>query len=225
MIILKNRIDYNETFCERKRKEKAMKTVKKLIVVAAILALALGTASCGNKSSGSEIIFNVATTQGHDTLNFFTTESDMVNDWLNICYDSLIAYDDEYNAVPRAAKEWKVLDDGKTWTFYLRDDIYFNDGEQLTSADVKWTYEHAADSYMYSTHAEGFSSIECPDDFTVVFNCEEGKADMLYQSIPILPEHIWAEAEDIFSYEDENLVGSGPFIYSGDRSGNGSFSL
>lgn len=200
-----------------------MKHLKKGIAILMAVTLIFTITSCGKKSAGGgEVIFNIATTQGHDTLNFFTTESDMVNDWLNICYDALIAYDEDYNAVPRAAKDWDVSDDGKTWTFHLRDDIYFNDGEQLTSADVKWTYEHAADSYMYSTHAEGFKSIECPDDFTVVFQCEEGKADMLYQSIPILPEHIWAGEEDIFSFESDNLVGSGPFIYSAERSGNGS---
>jgi len=44
----------------------------------------------------------------------------------------------------------------------------------------------------------------------------EGKADMLYQSIPILPEHVWAEADDIFTYEgakewQTTLEGSGFF--------------
>ncbi|MGN1334792.1 MAG: ABC transporter substrate-binding protein [Anaerovoracaceae bacterium] len=202
-----------------------MKRVKKVLVVLAVLVLIFTSASCGGKDNGGDVIFNIATTQGYDTMNFFSTESDMVSDWLNICYDSLIGFDDDYNAVPRAAKDWESSEGGKTWTFYLRDDIYFSDGEQLTSADVKWTYENAADSYMYSTHSGGITSIECPDDFTVVFKCEEAKADMLYQSIPILPEHIWANAEDIFTYEDTNLVGSGPFIYSAERSGNGSIAF
>lgn len=203
-----------------------MRKVKKILVIIIALAVVSGFSSCGQKNEGGgEIIFNVAVTQGYDTLNFFTTESDMVSDWLNICYDSLIGYDDDYKAVPRAAEKWESSDDGKIWTFYLRDDIYFSDGQQLTSADVKWTYEHAAESYMYSTHAGGIETIECPDDFTVIFKCAEGKADMLYQSIPILPEHVWAEAEDIFSYEDNNLVGSGPFVYDADRSGNGSMAF
>ena len=196
---------------------------KKFAAVMVILAVIFSFTACGGSgTSGGEVLFNVATNQSHDTLNFFTTESDMVYDWLNFCYDSLITYDKDYNVVPRVAKEWTYSDDGKTWTFKLRDDVYFNDGEQLTSADVKWTYEHAADSYMYSTHAGGIDAIECPDDFTVVFNCEEGKPDMLNQIIPILPEHIWSKAEDVLEFEDDNLVGSGPFIYSAERSQSGS---
>ena len=200
-----------------------MKKTKKILAVIVIMTMVLSISSCGQKGESSdEVIYNIATTQGYDTFNFFTTESDLVADWLGVCYDSLIGYDKDYNAIPKVAEKWEISDDGKTWTFHLRDDIYFNDGEQLTSADVKWTYEHAIDSYMYSTHAGGIDSIECPDDFTVIFHCAEGKADMLYQSIPILPEHVWAEADDIFTYEDTNLIGSGPFVYSPDRSGNGS---
>ena len=202
--------------------EKKMRKQKKLLAVILSIIMIFSLAACGNNSNDGETIFNVATSGGHDTMNFFTTESSLVYDWLNILYDSLIAYDDEYNAIPRAAKDWTVSDDGRTWTFNLRDDIYFSDGEQLTSADVKWTYEHAIDSYMYSTHADGFESIECPDDFTVVFNCSHPKPDMLYQIIPILPEHVWANVEDPLTYETTDIVGSGPFRYDSARSGSGS---
>lgn len=197
---------------------------KKLLTIFLTVAMVFSLAACGGDSTNgqSEVIFNVAVNSGYDTMNAFSTESAMVYDWLNIMYDTLIAYDEDYNAVPRAAKEWSVSDDGKTWTFSLRDDIYFSDGQQLTSADVKWTYEHALDSYMYSTHAEGFESIECPDDFTVVFNCESPKPDMLYQIVPILPEHIWNTVEDYITYESNDVVGSGPFKYDAARSSNGS---
>ena len=196
---------------------------KKILASLLALLLIFSLAACGggaSKDGDGEVIFNVAISGGYDTLNFFTTESSMVYDWLNIVYDSLITYDDEYNAIPRVAKDW--TEENNVWTFHLRDDVYFSDGEQLTSADVKWTYEHAVDSYMYSLHASGFISIECPDDFTVVFNCENAKPDMLYQIIPILPEHIWSGMEDVLSYEPTELVGSGPFIYSPERSGSGS---
>ncbi|MDD6043263.1 MAG: ABC transporter substrate-binding protein [Eubacteriaceae bacterium] len=200
------------------------KIMKKVLVLALTLTMVLSFASCGGNGGGDEggeATFNIAMSSGVDSLNFFTTESSTVYNWLNFCYDSLIAYDEDYNAIPRAAKEWKASDDGLTWTFNLRDDIVFSDGEPLTSADVKWTYEHAIDSYMYSTHASGIKSIDCPDDYTVVFNCENPKPDMLYQIIPILPEHVWSEIENPLEYEPTELVGSGPFIYSSERSNDG----
>lgn len=194
---------------------------KSLIALVLVAVLALSLTACGTTGSDEEVIFTVAIGSTFDTLNFFSTESSLVYDFLNFCYDSLIAYDENYNAVPRLAKSWEYSDDGTVWTFHLRDDAYFSDGEQVTSADVKWTYEHAIDSYMYSTHASGFVSIECPDDFTVVFTCETAKPDMLYQIIPILPEHVWSGVEDVTAYASDELVGSGPFTYSAERSGNG----
>jgi len=93
-----------------------MKKQKKVLAVLLALIMVFSLAACGNNNSNDgEAIFNVATSGGYDTMNFFTTESSLVYDWLNILYDSLIAYDDEYNAIPRAAKDWTVSDDGKTW--------------------------------------------------------------------------------------------------------------
>lgn len=195
------------------------------ILLSMVMALSLCTACSKNADDNDEIIFRVATTGGYDTLNPFSTESSLVYDFLNFCYDSLIAYDDDYNAIPRLAESWKCSDDNLSWTFYLRNDAKFNDGEPVTSADVKWTYENAIESYMYSTHASGFVSIECPDEYTVVFNCENPKPDMLYQIIPILPEHIWANVDDILTYESDTIVGSGPFIYDASRSANGNMSF
>ena len=203
--------------------------MKKILamVLCAVLVLSVCTGCAGSGESGTvddEVIFKVAINSGYDTLNPFTTESSMVYDFLNFCYDSLIAYDADFNAVPRLAETWSCSDDGLDWTFELRHDAVFSDGEAVTSADVKWTYENALESYMYSTHASGFASIECPDDYTVVFHCESPKPDMLYQIIPILPEHVWSGV-DILSYEPNELVGSGPFTYDAERSINGNIAF
>ncbi len=198
---------------------------KKLFALLLAVIMMLALAACGGGGESGEVIFRVAIGSGYDTLNFFSTESSLVYDFMNVCYDSLIVYDADYNAVPRLAQSWEVNEDGTVWTFHLREDAVFSDGEKVTSADVQWTYENAVDSYMYSTHASGFSSIECPDDYTVVFTCESPKPDMLYQIIPILPEHIWSAVDDVFSYESTDLVGSGPFIYDAERSTNGNIAF
>lgn len=84
---------------------------KKLLALMMVFMLVFSFAGCGASSDkGGETIFNVATTGGFDTMNFFTTESAMVYDWLNITYDSLIAYDENYEAIPRAAEKWKMME-------------------------------------------------------------------------------------------------------------------
>ena len=58
------------------------------------------------------------------------------------------------------------------WTFHLRDDVYFHDGTQLTSADVAYSANHwkSSETSILATTFEVVDSIETPDDFTVVFN-------------------------------------------------------
>lgn len=42
---------------------------------------------------------------------------------------------------PNLAKSWKVSQNGKEWTFYLRKDVFWNDGIQFTAYDVKFTFD------------------------------------------------------------------------------------
>ena len=194
---------------------------KALILFLAIAMVFTFTACGGEGGSGTdeEVVFNIATTEGLDTLNFFTSEMAKVADWHMVMYDSLISFDENYNAVPNLATSWE--NDGNDWTFHLRDDVYFSDGEKLTSEDVKYSFEQAVNSYLYSVYVERIDSIECPDETTVVFHCANPKPDILYQNLPILPKHVWETVEDPLTYEPEEWVGSGPFIYDAELSGNG----
>ena len=57
-------------------------------------------------------------------------------------YDNLVKFEG-VGDVPEldAAKSRNASDDGLTWTFKLRDDVYFVSGNKLTSADVKWSFD------------------------------------------------------------------------------------
>jgi peptide/nickel transport system substrate-binding protein len=47
------------------------------------------------------------------------------------------------------AERWEVGDDGRTWTFHLRDGLYWEDGEPITAADVTFTVDVLSDpAYM-----------------------------------------------------------------------------
>src|SRR5499427_9115632 len=58
-------------------------------------------------------------------------------------YDCLIRRDprDGQTVIPDLASKWDIAPDGKKYTFYLRKGVKFHDGAELTSADVKATYE------------------------------------------------------------------------------------
>jgi ABC-type transport system substrate-binding protein len=73
---------------------------------------------------------------------------------------------------PSLAESWESNEDATVWTFYLRDDVFFHDGTQLTSADVAYSANHwkTSETSILATTFEIVDSIDTPDDFTVVFN-------------------------------------------------------
>lgn len=67
------------------------------------------------------------------------------NDALNNIYDTLIELDPEndFALVPGLAESWSVSDDGKTYTFQLRDDVKFHSGNPVTAEDAAWSLQRA----------------------------------------------------------------------------------
>ena len=56
-------------------------------------------------------------------------------------HDYVIEQDAEGNLVPALATEWAASEDGLTWTFTLREDVIFHNGDPLTAEDVAWSWE------------------------------------------------------------------------------------
>ena len=59
-------------------------------------------------------------------------------------FSGLVALDSELRLVPDVAERWEVSDDGKTYTFYIRENAKFHDGDRVTAQDFKWSMERAA---------------------------------------------------------------------------------
>jgi peptide/nickel transport system substrate-binding protein len=89
-------------------------------------------------------------------------------------YNTLVtlAEDDISRIVPDLAESWTVSPDARTFTYRLRQGVRFhNSGNEMTSADVKWSLERAMGiKGNPSFLLEGISSVEAPDPYTVVIN-------------------------------------------------------
>ena len=53
--------------------------------------------------------------------------------------------DTDGNVQPMLATDWTVSGDGLAYTFNLRDDVYFHNGQKMTAEDVKYSYDTVRD--------------------------------------------------------------------------------
>src|ERR1700730_10615139 len=58
-----------------------------------------------------------------------------------LMYSQLVRYDADMNPRPELVESWQISPDGHPWTFKLREGVKFHDGQELTSADVKFTFD------------------------------------------------------------------------------------
>ena len=62
-----------------------------------------------------------------------------------VVFENLCEVDTNGKIQPALATDWKVSDDGMTYWFNLRDDVYFHNGQKFTAEDVKYSYDTVRD--------------------------------------------------------------------------------
>ncbi|MCR4306621.1 MAG: ABC transporter substrate-binding protein, partial [Candidatus Yonathbacteria bacterium] len=144
--------------------------------------------------------------------------SDADRDLTILTYSGLLRATALGTLVPDLAQEYSISDDGLTYTFVLRDDIFFHDGTPITADDVVFTVTKAQDSVLKSPKRASWDGVvvEKENDKTVVFRLKQAYAPFLENTtLGILPKHIWEKADpEQFSFSQFNItpVGSGPYI-------------
>ncbi|HIT73675.1 MAG TPA: ABC transporter substrate-binding protein [Candidatus Fimicola cottocaccae] len=120
---------------------------------------------------------------------------------------TLVETDKDMNIINDIAVDYSVSDDRLLWTFDIRDDAYFTDGEKLTAEDVVFTFNTAKSSGSV-VDLTVMESVTAVDDDTVQFKLAYPQSAFIYTvaGTGIVPSHLYNE-----SY-GENPVGSGPFI-------------
>ena len=130
-----------------------------------------------------------------------------------LIFDALVQRDETFNVQPWIAKSWEVPDP-LTYIFHLRDDVYFHDGRQLTSADVKWTIDSILTSKVRSPKIGTYKyvdRIDAPDSQTVVFHLKEPYSSLLWNLADGGIGIVEAGATDEVA---RHPVGSGPYQFA-----------
>lgn len=134
-------------------------------------------------------------------------------------YESLLKFDENLNPLPQLAKSWQVSDDGLMYTFDLRSDVKWHDGEPFTAKDVVFS----SDAFLRETAArfriilQNVESIEADGDYRVVFKLKTPFAPFLgtfeVGTAPMVPKHLYEGTNFQTNPANETPIGTGPFKF------------
>ncbi len=130
-----------------------------------------------------------------------------------LVYNGLVFLNDKLEVAPELAASWKIENGGTKFTFSLRQGVKFHDGQEMTSADVKASYEHILDEKTASPIRAFFTditTIDAPDKYTVVFNLKQPNAPFLTLMVSTNAAIVPKSAIDKGTLDTE-IDGTGPF--------------
>ncbi len=154
-----------------------------------------------------------------------TATNNMVS---NLVFSKFVKYNDRFELIPDLITRIPTLENGGiapdhlTYTYHLRTDARWQDGQPVTSRDVRFTYEIIVDPNVNVESRQGWevvASLATPDDSTVVFHLKHPYPDFVSETFydePVLPEHLLRDYRGGRFYAapfHRAPVGSGPFKF------------
>lgn len=140
--------------------------------------------------------------------------SEADQDLVALIYSGLMRKNPDGTLFPDLAEKYEISKDGLTYTFTLRDKIYFHDDKPITVDDIIFTINKIKDPTIKSPEKGNWSgvSVEKIDEKTVKFTLKQPYASFLENTtLGIMPAHLWENTPIELNDANTQPIGSGPY--------------
>lgn len=150
-------------------------------------------------------------------INPIYLESDTDKDIVEIIFSGLLKYDKNLEIVLDLAESYQIEEDGRVYRFFLRENIFWQDGAPITTEDILFTIKTIQNPDYKSHFRPNWLGVEVEkiSDREIKFKLRRPYSSFLENlTLKILPKHIWQDvpAQKFFSDTHQlNPVGSGPY--------------
>lgn len=152
-------------------------------------------------------------------VNPILATSDVDRDLTKLLFSGLMKFDGQNQLIPDLASGYSIDEDQTTYTFELRDNLRWHDGEPIMADDVVFTVNNIKNPEYKSPFRNSFSNVNVRaiNDKTIQFKLEKPfPAFLSVLTIGILPEHLWYSIPAFgANLADLNIkpIGSGPYKF------------
>lgn len=186
---------------------------KKILLLMLIMTIALsgclGGKSGDDSASRDKKSIVVGIQQDLDSLDPHLVVAAGTKEVLFNIFEGLVKPDTNGNLVSAVASDYKISEDGRTYTFTLRENVKFHNGKTVTAQDVKYSIERNAgmrDEDLLIGRFANIESVNIIDETTIDVVLKEPDTELIaYMTVAIIPED--------YDNQKNELVGTGPFKF------------
>jgi peptide/nickel transport system substrate-binding protein len=135
-------------------------------------------------------------------------------DLVSLIYSGLMRKNTDGTLIPDLAEKYEISKDGLTYTFTLKDNIYFQNGEPVTIDDIIFTIDKIKDPVIKSIKKIDWDGVNTTkiNDKTIVFSLKQPYPSFLENAtLGIMPSSLWNDSAIELNNTNTSPIGSGPF--------------
>lgn len=162
----------------------------------------------GTQVTGGSVVVGVQ--QDIDSLDPHKATAAGTKEILFNIFEGLLKTDENGSLIGAVAKDYSVSEDGLVYTFNLRENVKFHNGNTVTAEDVKYSLERASgllDGNVLVSSLKTLTSVDIVDEHTVQVTTGSANLELIYSFTTAVIPAGSGEAED------GTPVGTGPFSF------------